>query len=64
LLESLPVREFVRVLPEVLNWCGSVSERRYLALCAIVDRAPDLAAIRQTGATAFLRRDPQSQQEK
>lgn len=59
LLESLPVRDFVRVLPEVLNWSGSVSERRYLSLCELLGHEPELTVIRSSGATVFLRQKPQ-----
>lgn len=60
LLESLSVREFMQVLPAILSWAGSVSERRYLSLCEIVGREPDPKVIQQNGATVFLRRQPQS----
>ena len=64
LLGSVPVREFVRVLPEVLSWWGNVSERRYLSLCGIIASKPDRKAIQQSGATVFLRRAPEKDPEK
>lgn len=58
LLESLTMREFFEVLPAVLSWCGSVSERRYLTLCELTHRTASSAAICRSGATVFLRLNP------
>jgi hypothetical protein len=60
LLESLSVREFVRVLPTILEWSGNISQRRYQSLCELVSRQPESKAIHQNVATVFLRRGPQS----
>jgi hypothetical protein len=60
LLESLPIKEFVRVLSEVLTWSGNVSSRHYLELCQLLGREPDNNLIHPSGDSVFLRRNPQS----
>jgi hypothetical protein len=60
LLESLSVRDFVRALPEILAWSGNVSERRYIALCELLNRQPDKTLIKPSGDTLFLRKNPQT----
>jgi hypothetical protein len=59
LLESLAIKDFFKVLPEILAWSDNVSEKRYRELCELLGREPDKTAIKQSTNSVFLRRNPQ-----
>lgn len=63
LLLSVPVKEFVDLLPKILSWSGNVSEKRYRELCELLSRPSDEPAIKRAGDSVFLRQLPLSQQQ-
>jgi hypothetical protein len=53
-----PLATLQSLLTTLVMQLGNVSETKYQLLCESAGVAPDSAAVQQTGATIFLRRDP------
>jgi len=56
-----PVSHLQKLLTTLAMQAGNTSERRYQELCESAGAAQQPEAVQQTGATVFLRRNPQPQ---
>jgi hypothetical protein len=57
-----PVFNLQKLLTTLAMQAEHISERKYQALCESAGLQPDKEAIKQSGATVFLRRNPASEQ--
>ena len=57
LFSDCPLARIPALLSAIVEMCGHISRSRYRRLCAAIGSSPTEAAIKQAGATPFLRQN-------
>jgi hypothetical protein len=58
LLGNCPISQLPELLTQLAKLTGNISGGRYRAFCAAIGVVPDETAIKQAGASPFLRQNP------